>query len=188
MKKRWIILSGFVVGILFCSLVPLLLLATSAINMGADMTPGLMERTLAPWALDVSVEKRAPKTENPYAGNPTAIATGFGLYRGNCVICHGAPGVSGANLSMGIQPPAPLLGYKGDDTPDGQLFWFTRHGIRMTAMPAFGPTLTDVQIWKIVAFIRHMPDLTAQERDSLQAATAEDAPPAGAETQAPPAN
>ena len=40
-----------------------------------------------------------------------------------------------------------------------------------TAMPAFGPTHTDEEIWKIVAFIRHLPDLTKEERDSLLATT-----------------
>ncbi|MHB8899042.1 MAG: c-type cytochrome [Thermoguttaceae bacterium] len=36
-----------------------------------------------------------------------------------------------------------------------------KHGIRMTPMPAFGPTHTDEEIWTIVAFICHLPDLTA---------------------------
>jgi hypothetical protein len=35
-----------------------------------------------------------------------------------------------------------------------------KHGIRMTPMPAFSPTHTDEEIWKVVAFIRHMPDLS----------------------------
>ena len=55
----------------------------------------------------------------------------------------------------------------------------------MTAMPAFGPTHTDEEIWKIVAFIHHLPDLTAQERDSLRAVTGEEAHHHTAETNAP---
>ncbi len=175
MKHKWVIPLSFVVGILLTLFVPILVLATGAINVGADVKPGFIERTLAPWGRDQSVEKRATKKKDPYAGDPTAIATGFDHYREDCVMCHGAPGVAGAELSKGINPPAPSLGNVENGTPDGQLFWVIKHGIRMTAMPAFGPTHTDKEIWKIVAFIRHLPDLTAQERDSLQASTGEEA-------------
>jgi mono/diheme cytochrome c family protein len=78
-------------------------------------------------------------------------------------------------LSKGLNPPAPSLGKGENGTPDGELFWVIKHGIRMTAMPAFGPTHTDEEIWKIVTFLRHLPDLTKEERDSLQAATSGEA-------------
>ena len=171
MKTKWMMTLSFVVGILASLLVPVLLMVTGAIDVGADVKPGLIERTLAPWARDRSVAKRAPKEKNPQAGDPAAIATGLAHYREMCVMCHGAPGVAAAELSEGLNPSAPALGEQGDDTPDGELFWVIKHGIRMTPMPAFGPTRTDKEIWGIVAFIRHLPDLTAQERDSLRAAT-----------------
>ena len=167
MKNKWLILLSFVAGVLVSLVVPILVLATGAINVGADVKPGLIERTLAPWARDRSVAMRAPNEKNPFAGDPAAIAVGLDHYRENCVICHGAPGVAGAELSKGLNPPAPSLDEDENDTPDGELFWVIKHGIRMTPMPAFGPTHTDEEIWKIVAFIRHLPDLTAQERDSL---------------------
>ena len=185
MKTKSMILLSFVAGILVCLLVPILLLAMGAINMGADVKPGLIERTLAPWAVDRSVAKRAPKEKNPHAGDPAAIATGLDHYRENCLMCHGAPDIAGAELSKGLNPPAPSLDKGENDTPDGELFWFIKHGIRMTAMPAFGPTHTDEEIWKLVAFIRHPPDLTAQERDSLRAGTAKEAHHHTAETHAP---
>jgi len=187
MKNKWMMPLSFAAGILVTFLVPIIVLATGAINIGADVKPGLIERTLAPWGRDRSVAKRAPKEKSPYAGDPAAIATGFDHYRANCVICHGSPDVAGAELSKGINPPAPALGKEGDDTPDGELFWVIKHGIRMTAMPAFGPTHTDEEIWKIVAFIHHLPDLTAREQDSLRAVTGEEAHHHTAETNAPPA-
>jgi len=174
MKKKWMILLSFVAGILVSLIVPILVMATGVVNMGADVKPGLIERTLAPWVRDRSVEKRAPTEKNPYAGDSAAIATGFDHYRENCVMCHGAPDVVGAELSKGLNPSAPLLSEEVNDTPDGEFFWVIKHGIRMTPMPAFGPTRTDEEIWKIVAFIRHLPDLTAPERDSLRAATGEE--------------
>jgi len=173
MKNKWMIGLSFVTGILVPLVVPIILLAMGAINMGADVKPGLIERTIAPWALDRSVGKRAPTGTNPYAGDSAAIATGLDHYRENCVMCHGAPDVEAADLSKGIHPSAPSLG-KENDTSDGEFFWVVKHGIRMTAMPAFGPTHTDEEIWKLVAFIRHLPDLTTQEQDSLRAETGEE--------------
>ena len=101
MKNKWMIPLSVMACILVLLLVPILVLATGAINVGADVKPGLVERTVAPWARDRSVEKRAPKEKNPYAGDPAAIATGFDHYRENCVMCHGAPDVKGASYPRG---------------------------------------------------------------------------------------
>jgi mono/diheme cytochrome c family protein len=168
MKNKWIIPLSVAGGILLTILVPIFVMATGAINVGADVKPGLVERTLAPWARDCSIERRAPTQKNPYVNDPAAIAAGLDHYHVNCVMCHGAPGVDGSELSKGLNPRAPSLA-KEDDTSDGELFWIIKHGIRMTPMPAFGPTHTDEEIWKIVAFIRHLPNLTPQERDTLRA-------------------
>ena len=37
----------------------------------------------------------------------------------------------------------------------------------MTGMPAFAPTHTEDEIWKMVAFVRHLPNLTQEERSRL---------------------
>jgi mono/diheme cytochrome c family protein len=150
--------------------VTMFVLATGAITVGADVKPGLIERTLAPWARDRSVQRHAPKAKNPYAGDAAAIATGLDHYRENCLMCHGVPGVAASEMSKGLNPPAPSLGREESDTPDGELFWVTKHGIRLTSMPAFGPTHSDEEIWEIVAFLRHLPELTAEERDFLREA------------------
>ena len=186
MKSKSMLLLGFWAGILVCLLTPILLLAMGAINVGADVKPGLIERSLAPWGRDRSVATRALKEKNPYGGEPSAIATGLDHYRENCLMCHGAPEIAGAELSQGLNPPAPSLDKGGKGRPDGELFWVIKHGLRMTAMPAFGPTHTDEEIWKIVAFIRHLPELTAPERAALQPEDGANEHHHGAETSAVP--
>jgi mono/diheme cytochrome c family protein len=174
MKNRWTVPLTAGSVILVGLLAAILVLATGSVGVGADVKPGLIERTLAPWARDRSVQRHAPKVKNPYAGDPEAIATGMDHYRENCLVCHGAPGLPASELAKGLNPPAPSLGKEESDTPDGELFWVTKHGIRLTSMPAFGPTHTDDEIWKIVAFLRHLPDLSAEERESLRKATEEE--------------
>jgi mono/diheme cytochrome c family protein len=173
MSKWRVSLLSFALGILVAFVVPALILASGAIDIGADEKPGFVERTVAPWALDRSVEKHALNERNRYTDDPAAIATGLDHYRENCVMCHGAPGVAGGELSKGLNPHAPSL-LEENDMSDGELFWVVKHGIRMTPMPAFGPTHTDEEIWKIVAVIRHLPNLSQQERDSLHEAPSED--------------
>jgi hypothetical protein len=41
-------------------------------------------------------------------------------------------------------------------------FWIVKHGIKMSAMPAWSRTLDDVSIWNVVAFIRKMPAMTPE--------------------------
>ena len=54
---------------------------------------------------------------------------------------------------------------------DGELFFTIHNGIRYTAMPAWGEKEPDedLQSWKLVHFIRHLPELTRNELDKMKA-------------------
>ena len=171
-RNRWtmpliVVAATAGVAVVAC-LAAILVLATGSVSVAADDKPGLIERTLAPWGRDRSVHNHAPRMKNPYSGDRDAIAAGLDHYRENCLLCHGAPGVPISDVSKGLNPPAPSLGREQSDTPDGELFWVTKHGIRLTSMPAFGWTHSDEEIWKIVAFLRHMPELTSEEKEFLR--------------------
>ncbi len=89
--------------------------------------------------------------------------------------CHGAPGVDASAIGEGLNPPAPDLTLpKVQGRTDGELFWLVQNGLRMTGMPAFGPTHPEEEIWKIVAFLRHLPELTDGGGKALAGASATD--------------
>ncbi len=163
------IVIGFLVGIVFSIGVPLIILALGVPDFGADAKPTWLERTLAPWALDHSIERRTLHQADSFDGQPAAIAEGLRHYRENCVVCHAAPGLQQSEIAMGMNPPPPNLAGDTQEMPDGELFWYIKHGVRMTGMPAFGLTHSDEQIWKIVAFVRHLPHLTDAEKLALHA-------------------
>jgi hypothetical protein len=53
------------------------------------------------------------------------------------------------------------------DMSDGELFYVIENGVRLTGMPAWGghnPT----DSWKLVHFIRHLPDLSFEERREME--------------------
>jgi hypothetical protein len=47
---------------------------------------------------------------------------------------------------------------------DGELFYLIHNGVRLTGMPAFGVAGDpDLDSWKLVHFIRHLPSITPDE-------------------------
>ena len=83
---------------------------------------------------------------------------------------NGAPGVDATEEGASLNPPAPGLTLpRVQARPDGQLFWVVSHGIRMTGMPAFGPSRSEQEIWQLVAALRRLPRLSEAERRTLGA-------------------
>ncbi|MEO7689038.1 MAG: cytochrome c, partial [Sphingomonas sp.] len=41
-------------------------------------------------------------------------------------------------------------------------FWIIKHGVKLSAMPAWGKTHPDPLIWDMVAFIRKLPTLSPE--------------------------
>ena len=53
---------------------------------------------------------------------------------------------------------------------DGELFYIMQNGIRLSAMPAWGGGSDQdaADSWKLVHFIRHLPQLTAAEKKEME--------------------
>jgi hypothetical protein len=51
---------------------------------------------------------------------------------------------------------------------DGELFWTIENGVRFTGMPGFAPPHGSRDDWKLVLFIRHLPQLTMEERAEME--------------------
>jgi mono/diheme cytochrome c family protein len=161
--------AGVIAGFLLVGLAAAAIVLTGAYNVSANVPPSGIEKRLASTAVDRSVARRAPRGPNPIAASPSALQSGMAHYKEMCVFCHGAPGVDASEAGEGLNPPAPDLTRTGvQKRTDGELFWILQNGIRMTGMPAFGPTHKDEELWKMVAFLRHLPALTAEEQRALR--------------------
>jgi len=147
-----------------------ILLASGLLDFSAAKSPGRLEQRLATFALDQSIRRHAPKTENPLGRSPAPadVAAGLALFRTHCVACHGAPGVDPTDGGASLNPPAPGLTLgRVQARSDGELEWIVSNGIRMTGMPAFGASRSEVEIWRLVAALRRLPTLTPEERRTL---------------------
>ncbi len=65
-------------------------------------------------------------------------------------------------MSQGLYPQAPELA-KAQDLSPTQQFWIIKHGVKLSAMPAWGRTHSDALIWDMVAFIRKLPGMTPEQ-------------------------
>jgi len=94
--------------------------------------------------------------------SPARLATGAGLYTEMCTGCHLGPGLEKTEMSQGLYPQAPELA-RGQDQSAAEQFWAIKHGIKLSAMPAWGRTHDDQLIWDMVAFVRSLPKMTPEQ-------------------------
>ena len=164
------VFAGILLGILIVILTAFLIAATGSFNISATANVGKLERRIAAFTLERSVARRAPKQKNPFPASPEVLKDGLAHYKENCLMCHGAPGVPESEAGMGLNPAAPDLTLPSvQKMSDGELFWIVGNGIRMTGMPAFSLTHKPDEVWKIVAFVRHLPEISADEQTVLKA-------------------
>lgn len=118
----------------------------------------LLEKTM-----HQSVKRRASGIEPPPLDTSAMVSRGAACYVEKCVQCHGGPGVAQAEIGRSMQPlPGPLVDASAKWRPS-ELYWITRNGIKMSGMPAWQHRLPDADLWALVAFMQHLPALTAAE-------------------------
>jgi mono/diheme cytochrome c family protein len=131
------------------------------------------------WLLETtserSIARHARGIAVPPLDDPLLLRAGIVHYQEMCVTCHGGPDLPASEIGQGLNPRPPFLGLVADGSP-AELFWVIKNGIRMTGMPAFGPTHTDEQIWAMVAFVRHLPQESGESYQAELAAAEGEVP------------
>ena len=120
------------------------------------------------WALhktaDQSVDARLGGIKVPSGlDKPDVVQAGGKLFAEHCVVCHGGPGLQPSYISQGLNPPPAQLFNPRRRPRVDEMFWFITNGVRMTAMPGFGKTLSDTDIWSLAAFLRTAPGMPRQD-------------------------
>lgn len=136
---------------------------SGAINVAATEPHSAITRYVLSTTMDNSVRSHAKGIEVPPLDNQEMIMEGFRHYREMCVMCHLAPGVKATEIHKGLTPEPPELHEGLDEWRPNELFWIVKHGVKMTGMPAWGPTHSDQKIWAIVAFLEKLPHMNAAQ-------------------------
>ena len=136
-------------------------------NIGADVPHWNATARLIDVLRERSIETRLADIKVPNLNDPALIAEGADHYAGMCTGCHLAPGMPSTEMRKGLYPRPPNLSKFAPDPAEA--FWIIKHGIKMTAMPAWGVTHSDQKIWAMVAFLQQQPKMSVEQYRALTA-------------------
>lgn len=129
-----------------------------------DLTHKLM-RTL----MEQSIKRHARDVKVPDLDDPEKVHSGFKNFNAMCVTCHGAPGAAASEISKGLYPAAPNLAEVAKGWTSAELYVIIKNGIKMSGMPAWEQSHSGDEIWALVAFLKVLPAMPADEyRDAVE--------------------
>jgi mono/diheme cytochrome c family protein len=141
-------------------------------NLGADVHHSEPVLALMQILRDRSIHVHSKDIKVPNLEDPQLILNGAGHYAAMCTGCHLAPGMKESEIRPGLYPEPPNLSQVRVEPQDA--FWVIKHGIKMSAMPAWGLSHDDPSIWSMVAFLQKLPNMTsAQYKDIVAKAPAD---------------
>lgn len=135
-------------------------------GFSAKTEPHILEVWLARQARHLAIPIADRNKANPVALTPEILQDGLAHFADHCASCHANNGSGDTPIGKNVYPKAPdLREPPTQDMSDGELFWVIHNGIRFTGMPAWGDgnPEEDLDSWKLVHFIRHLPRLTPEE-------------------------
>lgn len=149
-------------------------------NIGADVRHNRPTYWLLETLRDRSIERASRELPVPPLKNSEDLIAGGQDYNEMCVDCHLKPGKRQSDIRQGLypQPPnlsiPPFLHFTGHNSERRtqlarRQFWVIKHGIKASGMPAWGPTHDDKRIWRIVAFLQELPQLSAEQYQIITA-------------------
>ena len=175
-------MRNFVLGIVIAILVLVIgglgLALLGFLPTRANVAPPAMERHLAMSALDNSVERHAPRVNNPVPPTDDNLIEGLKIYTMNCALCHGGIERQPSAFEKSFYPPAPNLMLHPPDDQEWHVFYVIRNGVRYTGMPAWDKTLSDSDIWKLTALLARLEKLPPAVQDYWKKSTGVN-PPSG---------
>lgn len=139
---------------------------SGAYDFGADAPHWPPIARLIDYARDRSLDSRASEIAVPRLDDAKMISLGAEHYAEMCVGCHLAPGVDETDIRKGLYPRPPLLADPWPANPARE-FWAIKHGVKLSAMPAWGQTHSDDIIWAIVAFLQKLQGMTPEQYAAL---------------------
>ncbi|MGH7180527.1 MAG: c-type cytochrome [Nitrospiraceae bacterium] len=140
-------------------------------GFSAKMEPHPIEVFLARQIRHLAVPIEQRETPNQVQRTPDMMKESLAHFANHCATCHANDGSGQTPIGKNVYPKAPDLRLAATQSmSDGEIFWVIHNGIRFTAMPAWGGNDLDkdVDIWKLVHFIRHLPQLTPEELHQMK--------------------
>ena len=148
----------------------LIFLKLGANGFSARSDPSFMETFAAEQARSMAIPGGAKDRANPIAKSKEALDEAMAHWADHCAVCHGNDGSGQVDMGRQMYPHAPdMRKERTQKLTDGELFYIIENGIRLSGMPAWGGTEHGQEdSWKLVHFIRHLPDLSPAEIEQME--------------------
>jgi mono/diheme cytochrome c family protein len=132
--------------------------------------PTALETWVARQARAMAVPADAREQKNPVPDSPAVLAEARAHWADHCAVCHANDGNGDTQMGKHMYPPAPDMRKPAtQNLTDGELFYIIQNGVRLTGMPGWAGSEHDAEdSWKLVRFIRHLPELTVEERQEME--------------------
>jgi mono/diheme cytochrome c family protein len=140
-------------------------------GFSARERPSALEQWIARRARSMSAPTDARDRVDSVPNSPEVLAEARAHWADHCAGCHANNGSGDTEMGKRMYPPAPdMRQAETQQMTDGELFFIIQNGIRMTGMPAWGggSSHDEQDSWKLVRFIRHLPQVTAEEEREMQ--------------------
>jgi len=167
------------IGLLFAGALALIVVALAAGGIfvlgargfSAREHPSALEGWVARRVRSMAAPAGATDRANPVPDSSEVLAEARAHWADHCAGCHANNGSGDTEMGKRMYPPAPDM--RLPDTQqmtDGELFFVIQNGIRMTGMPGWGggSQHDEQDSWKLVHFIRHLPQVGAEEERGMQ--------------------
>ncbi|MDP9171020.1 MAG: c-type cytochrome [Acidobacteriota bacterium] len=168
MKRNLMWFAAGAIGLAVAvGLAGLIFLKTGAEGFSARSQPSFLETFAAGEARSLAIPAAAKQQSNPVVKTPAVLEEAMAHWADHCAVCHGNDGSGEVEMGRQMYPHAPDMRNDGTQKlTDGELFYIIENGIRLSGMPGWGGAEAHAHSedsWKLVHFIRHLPDLTAPE-------------------------
>ena len=168
MRKRALLLSIIAAGVAGAAAFGWVV--TIRRGFSARDNPSVMETLVAKTARRLSVPASGRNAKNPVALTAEVLSEARAHFADHCAMCHGNDGSGKTQIGQNLYPKAPDMRLPAtQNLTDGEIYYVTHNGIRLTGMPAWGTQEKDEDSWKLVVFIRHLPQLTPAEEREMEA-------------------
>ncbi|HWB84392.1 MAG TPA: c-type cytochrome [Bryobacteraceae bacterium] len=171
MQKLLCFVAGSITILALLAVCGLVFIKTSANGFSARSHPSAIEAFAARTARDMALPRDAKEKRNPITNSAEVLKDAREHWADHCAVCHANDGSGDITMGRQLYPPAPdMRKERTQRMSDGELFYIIENGIRMSGMPAWGSGReTDAQdSWKLVHFIRHLPNLSPGEIKEME--------------------
>ncbi len=140
-------------------------------GFSAKDRPMGIEVTIARYLRHLAVPEAQREMKNPVPATEEVLAEAQHHFADHCAYCHANDGSGSTLIGKNFYPRVPdMRTSETQSLSDGELFYTIHNGIRFTGMPAWGKGRPerDLDSWKLVHFIRHLPNITHEELEEME--------------------